>query len=61
MSHSVAPINAVACNKSKAVFRLPTVRRSRRRGGEGIVMGGNKIYTKKKGRVLLLLENFRKG
>jgi len=31
MSHSVAPINAAVYNKSKADFRQPTVRRSRRR------------------------------
>jgi len=41
MLHSVAPLNAAVCNKSKAAFRLPTVRRSQRYEGhkeeEGIV------------------------
>jgi hypothetical protein len=31
MPHSVAPINAAIYNKSKAAFRLPTVRRHKGR------------------------------
>jgi len=30
MPHNVAPINAAVYNKSKAAFRLPTVRRAQR-------------------------------
>jgi hypothetical protein len=30
MPHSVAPLNAAVCNKSKAAFRQPTVRNNNR-------------------------------